>query len=184
MTARIHRLETTEQPQPRKLVRPPEFDPCNFYVEVVNPAFDPKRVLLRGLFFINVDRTRYVSVGFFPTRDYQPFLEFGTVKNNGPTFIILNDQQVNKMAECLPIICESICGNEQYVYKDGDFRLNSTGNYRVARLYLEKRYISLRLADLQYLQRMFHVVQNQLNVYTLSLRDVLSYVILALTSAN
>jgi len=31
-----------------------------------NPAFDPKRVLLRRLFFINEDRTKYVSVGFYP----------------------------------------------------------------------------------------------------------------------
>ena len=29
-----------------------------------NPAFDPKRVLLRCVYFINKDRTEYVSVGF------------------------------------------------------------------------------------------------------------------------
>ena len=37
-----------------------------------NPAFDPKRFLLRRLFFINEDRTKYVSVGFYPTDDYLP----------------------------------------------------------------------------------------------------------------
>jgi len=77
-----------------------------------------------------------------------------------------------------------MCGNEQYVCKDGAFRLNTTGTNEVARLYLEKQYISLRLADLQYLREMFHVVQNQLNVYTLCLPDVLSYVTFALTSPN
>ena len=66
-----------------------------------------------------------------------------------------------------------MCGNEHYVYYDGAFRLNTIGSNRVARLYLEKQYISLRLADLQYLREMFHVVQNQLNVYTLCLPDVL-----------
>jgi len=84
------------------------------------------------------------------------------------------------MAECLPRICESICGNEQYVCKDGEFRLNTIATNGVARFYLEKRYISLSLAELQYLREMFHVVQNQQNVYILCLPDVT----VALISAN
>ena len=77
-----------------------------------------------------------------------------------------------------------MCGNEQYVCKDVAFRLSTFGTKGVARLYLEKQYISLRLADLHYLREMFHVVQNQLNVFTLCLPDVSSYVTVALTSAN
>jgi len=174
---------SSEATQP-KLVRPPEFDTCNFYVENVNLAFDPKRVLLRRLFFIDEDRTTYVSVGFYPTRDYQPFVEFGSVKKNGSTIFILDDRQVNKMAECLPTICESMCGNEQYGCKEGNFRMNTTGSYRTARIYLDRQYISLKLGDLQCLSRMFYVVQNQLNAYTVSLPDVLAYVNVALTSIN
>jgi len=86
------------------------------------------------------------------------------------------------MAECLPRICESICGNENYGCKEGDFRLKTMKSYRIARLYLDNHYIDLRLGDLQYLSRIFHVVQNQLKVYTLSLTDVLAYVTVALTS--
>ena len=52
-----------------KGVRPPEFDTCKFYVEEVSPSFDPKRVLLRHVFFIDEDRIKYVSVGFYPARD-------------------------------------------------------------------------------------------------------------------
>ena len=48
-----------------------------------NPAFDPKRVLLRRLFFINEDRTKYVSVGFYPARDYLPQVEFGVYVGPG-----------------------------------------------------------------------------------------------------
>ena len=84
------------------------------------------------------------------------------------------------MAECLP----RMCVNEHYVCKEGAFILNWIGSNEIVRLYLEKQYISLRLADLQYLREMFHVVQNQLNVYTLCLPDVLSYVTVALTSPN
>jgi len=133
-----------------KLVRAPDFDTCNFYVEAVNPMFDRMRVLLRRLFFIDIDRTRYVSVGFYPSRDYEPLVQFRAVKKNGSTFITLNEQQVNKMAECLPRICDSMCSTEQYVCKDGDFRLNTVGTSGVARLYLDKQYINLKLADLQY----------------------------------
>jgi len=176
MSAR-RRRDTTEQP---KIVRPPEFDTCNFYVEVLNPAFDSKRVLLRRLIFIDEYRTKYVSVGFYPTQDYQLFVYFGAVKNK-PTFLILTEQLVKTMAECLPRICDSICGKEQYGCKDGDFRMNTTGIYRVARLYLDKQYISLKLFDLQYLSRIFHVVQTHLNAYTLALPDVLPYVTAAKT---
>jgi len=77
-----------------------------------------------------------------------------------------------------------MCGNEQYGWKEGEFWLNTTGSYRIARVYLDKQYIGLRLGDFQYLSRMFHVVQNQLKVYTLSLPDVLAYVTVALTSVN
>jgi len=37
-------------------------DICTYFP--ANPAFDPKRVLLSLLFFMNEDRTNYVSVGF------------------------------------------------------------------------------------------------------------------------
>ena len=160
-------------PQP-KVVRPPEFDTYSFYVKAGSPAFDPKRVLLRRVFFINGDRTKYVSVGFYPASDYQMLEEFGAVKRNKPNILVLTDQHVKTMAEFLPRICESMCGNEQYGFKDGDFILNTTGSYRVARLYLDKEYISLKLVELQYLSKMFHVVPNQMDAFTLAMPDVLS----------
>jgi len=77
-----------------------------------------------------------------------------------------------------------MCGFKQYGCKEGDIRLNTTGSYRIARLYLDKQYINLRLVDQQYLLRMFHLIQNQLIAYTLSLPDVLAYVTVSLTSVN
>jgi len=72
---------------------------------------------------------------------------------NGSTILIPDDRQLNKMAECLPRICESMCGTKQYGCKKGDFRLNTTGSYRITLLYLDKQYIGLRLGDLQCLSR-------------------------------
>ena len=42
-------------------VRPPEFGNCNFYVEAVNLAFDPKELYF-DVFFIDEERTKYVTV--------------------------------------------------------------------------------------------------------------------------
>ena len=68
-----------------------------------NSAFDSKRMLLRGLFFFNEDRTKYLSVDFCPARDYQILVEFRIVWIvDGSMFIILNDEQVGALAEGLP----------------------------------------------------------------------------------
>jgi len=48
-----------------------------------------------------------------------------------------------------------MCGNAQCGCKEGDFRLNTTGSYRIARLYLDKRYKSLRLGIFKLLSRKF-----------------------------
>jgi len=49
-------------------------DVCTYWR--LNPAFDPKRVLLRRMFIINENKTKYVYVGYYPARDYQPLVEF------------------------------------------------------------------------------------------------------------
>jgi len=66
----------------------------------------------------------------------------------------------------------------------GAFRLSPPKNIRSARLYFGTQYIILTILDLQYLARMFHIVQQQLRDYTTSLPDVLSYVTSSVTSAT
>ena len=88
------------------------------------------------------------------------------------------------MADCLPRICEAMCDNEQYGRSDGPFRLNATGSYRIAILYMDKYHVALKFQELRYLQNMFHVVQNQLNSYITALPDVMTYVISALYDTN
>jgi hypothetical protein len=163
--------------------RPPDNEPCMFYE--FSPAFDPNRVLLRRVFFIGEDRTKYVSVGFYPSRNYQPLVEFGHVKREKPTFLVLNERHVKTMTEILPRICESMCRGENYDYSDGDFRLNAQGGSgSIARMTINKKYMSLRLGELQHLSRMFHVVQNQLDAYTNAMPSVLAYVTAALSSTT
>ena len=109
-------------------------------------------------------------------------MEFGHVKRDRPTILVLADRHVKTQAEILPRICESVCGNAQYGHSDGDFRLNTTGSFRVARMNLDKEYISLKLVELQHLSRMFYAIQNQLDTYTNAMSDVLSGVTVALSA--
>ena len=60
----------------------PAFDTCNYLIEAISPDFDPNRELLQRVFFINEENTRYVSIGFYPVRNYQPLVAFGGSKIN------------------------------------------------------------------------------------------------------
>jgi len=88
-----------------------EFEPTNFCTYWPNnPAFDHKRVLLLRLFFINEDRTKYVSVGFYPAPDYLPLMEFGVVRRgDGTKTLNLSDEQLDAMAEGLPMLLDAMC---------------------------------------------------------------------------
>ena len=146
-------------------------------------------MLLRCLFLVNEDRTEYVSVGFYPARDYLPLVEFGVVRRGGgPKTIILRDEQIDAMRDGLPKLSEAMCsggepacGNE---CKSGAFRFNVTRSRRMARLYVDSQHISLTLPDIDYLSRMFNVVQQQLRDYIVGLQDVLPYVSTALNSVT
>jgi len=92
-TRRKRSSVASDAPVTRKK-RMEDLEPNNFCTYWPNnPAFDPKRVLLRRLFFINEDRTKYVSVGFYSARDYLPLVEFGVDRRGGgPKTIILRDE--------------------------------------------------------------------------------------------
>jgi hypothetical protein len=117
------------------------------YVEAVSPAFDPKRVLLRRIFFINQDKTKYVSIGYYPARNYEPLVEFGGSVRINP--IILTEPQVRFLAESIPDMCISMCNGQQTTFKNANVRLATTGNLDVARLYLGSHYVSIRLEELR-----------------------------------
>ena len=127
-----------------------------------NPSFDPKRVLIRRLFFINEDRTKNVSLVFYPARDYLPLVEFGVVRRDGgPKTLILCYEKVDVLAEFLPKL-RDMCIGEKTVgvrrCESGAFRLYLTRSRRTARLYADSQFISLTLQDIEYLSRMLSFV--------------------------
>jgi len=161
-------------------------DICNYWA--ANPAFDPQRVLLRRLFFINANKTKFVSVGFYPARHYLPLVEFGVVRTCGSKSIILTDEQVYTLAQCLPTVADAVCkegegGTPVIKCESGDFRLGMPTSRRgLTRLNVGNEYICLTSLDLHYLARMFNIVHQQLRDYVLALPDLLSYVTMSLTS--
>ena len=107
--------------EPKRVIAP-HIDTCNSYAESISPAFNPKRVLLRRVFFIGADKTKNISIGFYPTKHYQPMVEIGA-PDKSP--LLLNDQQVRLMAEHLPRQIEALCNDEYYSCRIGEFKMKS-----------------------------------------------------------
>ena len=106
---------------------PTSSEPCIYG----GPAFDPSRVLLGRVSFLNDEKSRYISVGFYPAHNYQPLVEFGGTRILA---LVLPADHVNFVAERLPGLVEAICRYENLVWssENKDFRLNSTKAYSTA----------------------------------------------------
>jgi len=151
------------------------------------PAFDPQRMLLRRLFSINANKTKYVSFWFYPARDYLALVEFGVMRSCGSKSIFLTGEQVYTLAQCLPTFADAICkeGKEEKPIKweSVSFRLNTPMSRRgLTRLYLGTEYKFLTPLYLHYFAWEFNIVHHKLRDYVLVLPDILSYVKMSFTS--
>ena len=140
----LHSIRVTMASRRRPTQQPTRSDPCT-YVEIVGLAFDPNRFLLRRGFFLNDDKSKYVS-RILPAKNYQPLVELGGTRLLP---LVLTAEYVNIVAERLPGLVEAMCRKEHFQRRseDKDFRMNSTGSYRFARLTLDKHWISLKLQE-------------------------------------
>jgi hypothetical protein len=66
----------------------------------------------------------------------------------------------------------------------GVFRLTTIGTLKAARMYFDKHYLHFKLEGLQYLERIFHIVNNQLKAYAVTTPDVNTYIISALRTTT
>jgi len=71
-----------------------------------------------------------VSVGYYPARDYQLLVEFGAIRRGGSKSLILADEQVVALAECLPVIRDSM-----FVGESGNFCLHTPRKHWSARMF-------------------------------------------------
>jgi hypothetical protein len=94
--------EEKGRPDPKR-VRAPEFDAC---LDVFITALgNPNRSLLSRVFFVAEDKSKYVSVGYYPARGYQPLAEFGGAKKLP---LLVNDQQLRTMAANIAALCHAV----------------------------------------------------------------------------
>jgi len=130
-SSNVGRLDPTTVPAPA-----PELDTCLDMVSTV--LANPNRAMLRRVFFIAEDKSNFVSVGYFPARGYQPLAEFGGAKKLP---LLLDIQQLQILAENIASLCNALSAKEHFSKKEGDLKMNTTGSYRIARVYLGKQYL-------------------------------------------
>jgi hypothetical protein len=122
-------------------------------------------------------------LGFCPARDYLPLLEFGVeAAGPRPSFSAMKRWTHWLVSPCYGTPCLVAKRVANRGYESGAFRLDVTRSRRTACLYVNSQYISLTLRDIDYLSRMFSVVQQQLRDYIAALQDVLPYVTATLTT--
>ena len=134
---------------------------------------NPNRAILRRVFIIAEDKSKFVSVGFYPARGYQPLAEFGGAKKL-PLFP--NAQKLQTMTDNIAALCNALSTNEHFSKKDGVFKMNTTGSYRIARVYLGKQYLLFTYGELCNLTYIMYMIQNQLAFYTAAMLDVRAYI--------
>jgi len=77
-------------------------------------------------------------------------------------------------------------GEDRVIIKceSGSFRLHAPRRFGSASLLVGKEYISLTQYDMDYLVRVFRIIQQQLRDYIIALPDVLSFMPSLLTSTS
>jgi len=169
--------EEGSRPDPRRRGRAPELNTC--LDTIATTLSNPNRALLRHVFFVAEDKSKYVSVAYYPASDYQPLAEFGGAKKLP---LLLNVRELQTMADNSAALCDALGTNEYYMKKDGDFRMNTTGSYRVARVYLGKQYMTF--TELRNLDYIMYMIQNQMTFYIAAMTDIIAYIDTAHSSAT
>jgi hypothetical protein len=96
-----------------RMKRLEELEPTNFCTYWPNnPAFYPKRVLLRRLFFINEAGPNTCLLVSVLLATIYHWWNLGLSGGGGPKTLILSDEQVDELAEALPMLQDAMCSGE------------------------------------------------------------------------
>jgi len=122
-------------------------------------------------------------VALYPTQGYAAHGEYGASK---ATPIRLTEQQITQLAEHLPRLCDALCAKIHYTsgVHDG-FKINTTGTYRIARMYLSlgkhKKHIAFKQQDLRF-DNIMYIIVYQLKRYNNVHSDDMTYAMSAMAS--
>jgi hypothetical protein len=130
-----------------------------------------EKVVLRRLYFLNSERSKYAFLGFYPQRGYRAFFEL--VEARRPS-VVLPPLLFPTMARHIPRLCEHLVRGEQYKCDELSFRVQTAAN-NSARVTFDRASITLKLQELEYIMRNLTTLANQLARYKLAEADVLTY---------
>ena len=137
-------------------VEPPKpVDACTYLEGQL--LFHPNKVLVRRVFFLDPEKTKYISVGFYPTRNYKPLVEIGSPKS----FYKVMDGEF-AMHSASPF----------------NTAILTLGKKK------HRKSMFIKLNDLRYLAYIFPLVENQLLKYNEAISDVMNYVLTKLNSTS
>ena len=138
-------------------------------------------------FFINDDKTKYVSVGYYPHAIISPWWNSVPFGGTGPSasFSPTNRWLLWRTVCLLYVtLCVSAGTVSSSSARVATFGYTTPRRHGSARLFVGTEYISLTLPDMNYLVRVFHIIQQQLRHYISAMPDVLSYVTSSLASST
>jgi hypothetical protein len=124
-------LEEEEINEPRAVAAP---NICTLPIEGINPTLDPNQALLRRVFFLNDNHTKYCFVAFYLTQGYAALAEFGTAKN-APLRLI--EQHFTVLTEHLQRFLTTLCADDYH--RTGvivDFSMVTGGSYKTVFMHL------------------------------------------------
>ena len=158
---------------------------CTLPVEGINPL-DPNRALLRRVFFLNDDRSKYVSVAYYPAQGYTALVEFGTAKN---VPMRLREQHFTMLTDHIQGFLAALCADEYYrTGVQNNFSIVTGGSYKTVFMHLglgkQRKQFVFKMHELQYLNSILHIITNQLERYNEHMMDVMTYSISALTCSE
>lgn len=130
----------------------------------------PERVLLRRVYFLNKQHSKYISFGFYPNRDNQAHAEIGSSRQ---CFIVLTPYLFSTLALHLPKLCEHLGKEKPYKCTEMGFQLRTIG--KLVKVKLNKKCIVLKNDEVNYLLTNIIFLQNQLARYELCISDVKNY---------
>ena len=161
MTSRKPRNVLEEEiNEPRGVAAAPNI--CTLPIEGFNPTLDPNRALLRRVFFLNDDRSKYVSVAFHPAQRYKALVEFGSAKN---VPMRLTEQRFTMLTDHIQGFFTALYADEYYrTGVQDNFSIVTGGSYKTVFTHLglgiQRKQFVFKMHELQYRNSIMHIITN------------------------
>jgi hypothetical protein len=137
---------------------------------VVAVAAPPEAVVHIRIYFPNKDRSRFISIGYYPDRKYEPYDEIGGVKCG----VILSAYYLTSLVNHLPKLAEHLSKNQAHRCDEETFHLRLLDGKRSVTFQCDGLRISIG-ENVNFLLSNSTVLLYQLGRYVFTTSDVQCY---------